>query len=567
MSAWLVSRFGPVLLVAGCWLLLGLGEAPAQSPSFLDKPMRRWLEDLKPNNPATVRRSAAFALGRMGDDAWFAVGDLASLLRNDPDAGVRETAATAIGDILVNFQGDLVPSWDKAGADLVRLLEHDKNPRIKRAAAYGLGAFGKTARASEPYLRKALGDRDAAVRQNAAWALGRLGTLEGASIADLCDRLRDDNTLVRRDAAGALGALGRGAGKPAARALLSAVKREENDVVRRSALDSLARLVGPDNKDQAVDLYPLLDSKDEDTARGAAFVLGNIGEEVGSRPVPVLRRALADSDPEVQALAAAALSGLGPHAAGAVEDLARTLTVSADPLTRRNCALALSRIGKDASPALTALAAATKVLPDAPKHPLQARPYEEVREFAAEAIAQIGYPENAKAIPTVRGLLQSDTNPEVRQRCLWAVFALRDPDRFDLVPVLEKILSETSAEGLLVRYDTARYLAFALQDKAPDKTVDVLLDMLTNKKLQVYNRSDAKVEGTGGEASRGTTTVRADLGGDARFMAAEGLRRLGTKVSKNRRVIDALKAAETAKDSDEHLKKAAREALDRLEAL
>src|SRR5262249_41098763 len=159
-------------------------------------------------------------------------------------------------------------------------------------------------------------------------------TLEGASIADLCDRLRDDNTLVRRDAAGALGALGRSAGKPAARALLGAVKREENDVVRRSALDSLARLVGPDNKDQAADLYPLLESKAEDTARGAALVLGNTGEGVGNRPAPVLRRALADSDPEIQALAAAALSGLGPHAARAVEDLARTLTVSSDPLTR-----------------------------------------------------------------------------------------------------------------------------------------------------------------------------------------------------------------------------------------
>jgi HEAT repeat protein len=571
MSAWLTSpsasaaRPWPVLLLAGCLLLLGAGESRAQGPSFLDKPIANWLKELK-HKESSVRRSAAFALGQMGDDAWYAVPDLAFLLRNDSDAGVREAAAMAVGDILVNFQGDQVPLWDKTGAELLRMLEHDSNPRIRRSAAYALGAFGKRARGCEPYLRKALSDKDPSVRQNAAWALGRFGTLTGATISDLCDRLEDDNTLVRRDAAGALGALGRGAGKPAARALLRAVKREANDVVRRSALDSLARLVGPENKDQAAELYPLLESKDLDTARGAAFVLGNIGEEVGDRPVPVLLGALADSDPEVQALAAASLSGLGPHAAPAVGELARTLTVSQDLMTRRNCAVALSKIGPKARNAVPALAEAMKVRPDAPKTGEKGRLSEEVREFAAEAIGQIGYPDNEKAISTVRDLLLTDTNPGVRQRCVWALFKLRDLDSHNLVPVLEKILTETSAEAAVVRYDSARLLAWALEEKAPDKTVEVLMEMLTNKTLRVYNRSDATVEGTGGEANRGTTAVRPDLGGDARYMAAQALGWLKGKVSKNKAVLEALKAAETAKDSDEELKKRAKEALERLEA-
>jgi hypothetical protein len=146
------------------------------------------------------------------------------------------------------------------------------------------------------------------------------------------------------------------------------------------------------------------------------------------------------------------------------------------------------------------------------------------------------------------------------------LFKLRDLDRHNLVPVLEKILTETSVEAAVVRYDSARLLAWALKDKAPDKVVEVLMEMLTNKTLRVYNRSDATVEGTGGEASKGATTVKPDLGGDARYMAAQALGWLGAKVSKNKAVLEALKTVAEAKDSDEELKKRAKEALERLEA-
>ena len=56
----------------------------------------------------------------------------------------------------------------------------------------------------------------------------------------------------------------------------------------------------------AGDLYPLLKSKDKETARGAAFVLARIGGEHAQRAVPVLGEALADPDPSVQATTMAA---------------------------------------------------------------------------------------------------------------------------------------------------------------------------------------------------------------------------------------------------------------------
>src|SRR5262245_58356313 len=70
-------------------------EAPA---SFLGKPLARWVKELRDPRPA-VRRSAAFALGRMGLDAFPAAGELAACLRDDPEAAVRAEAAAALGDL------------------------------------------------------------------------------------------------------------------------------------------------------------------------------------------------------------------------------------------------------------------------------------------------------------------------------------------------------------------------------------------------------------------------------------------------------------------------------------
>jgi HEAT repeat protein len=129
--------------------------------------------------------------------------------------------------------------------------------------------------------------------------------------------------------------------------------------------------------------------------------------------------------------------------------------------------------------------------------------------------------------------------------------------------VFTKVLDETSVDHALVRYDAARKLAHALQDKAPDKTADVLLDMMKNKTLVIYNRTDAKLEGTDNEANRGKVNVAANTGGDARYMAAEALGLLGDKAKKRRDVVEALK--EAAKDKDPALKRAAITALRELD--
>src|SRR5262249_16611868 len=145
-----------------------------------------------------------------------------------------------------------------------------------------------------------------------------------------------------------------------------------------------------------------------------------------------------------------------------------------------------------------------------------------------------------------------------RQRCVWALFdenALKQPGA---VEALTATLDETAEnEAMLARYDAARLLAQGLGERAPDKVIDVLLQMLRNEELKVYNRTDATI-GSGGEASAGGSDVRANLGGDARYMAATALGYLGAKARKDE-VLRALR--EAAKSTDSKLRQTAEKAL------
>jgi HEAT repeat protein len=540
--------------------------ASAQSGSFLGRKVSDWLSDLERGRKPSVRRSAAFALGRMGNYAAFAVPDLARRLRSDRDARVRDMAASALGDIVQSLSRAYKPSpqWETAGKALEEALS-DPDPRVRRSAAYALGTFGELAGPAVPALKKALRDRVPSVRQNAAWALGQAGkAVDAAAVAELCDLLGDRSVLVRRDAASALERLGQNVGRAtiqsAGKPLLELVKSESDEVVRRTALGALAQVAGPEHRDVAPELYPLMESKDADTANKAAYALGNMGGEPAQRALPVLRKALRDPDPRTQELAAATLANAGNEVtAKAVDDLARTLAVSKDPAVRRNCCVALGRTGAEGRSAIPALVEALKPVPGAPSTGERGIAFEEVREQAAEAIAQIRYPNNEAAIAAARDRIAHDKNPTVRHRCVWCLFNIRDLDRYDLVKTLTAVLDETAREMTDVRYDSARVLAFALHEKAPDKTCDVLLEMLNNKALVVFKKTDASIKGTGDEASRGGSGTSQDKGGDARYMAAEALGWLGAKAKNNEKVVAALRAA--ARDKEPRLSEAARKSL------
>jgi HEAT repeat protein len=537
------------LFVVGCVLALQVTAARAQPLVFLGKSADAWRSELK-RPDASTRRSAAFALGRLGWQAREAVPDLVRSMRDDDDK-VRDMAVSAVGDIARALKDDNAEVWKQSAGMLVKVLKEDPSERARRSAAYALGTFGPSAGGATEYLLKALSDDKPCVRQNAAWALGQIGAAASESVPKLCALLRDTDTLVRRDAAGALGSMGK-EGERAGTPLIDLLKSEADNVVKKTALASLARVAGPKQVESAKTLEPLLEDKDPEISLSAALVLARIGGEQAAAALRVLRAALKSTDDHTKELVTAALVNLGPNAKPAMHDLADLLTNEKNSLlVRRNAALAIAHIGAEAKPVVPSLVKALQR-----QQPLQ------VRQFAAEALAQMKYPANDGAIPAILDAIRNDPDALVRQKCVWSLFAVNSREKFrDLGAdkALEKLLQDRGEEAALVRYDAARKLANVLEDEAPDKTVDVLLEMLTNPTLKVYNRTDATVEGANTEASVGRANVAANLGGDARYMAAEALGWMGKKAAKRPEVATALRKA--AEDKDAKLRTTAKKAI------
>ncbi len=542
-----------LLIAAGCFVVLNVSSVHAGTSRFLGKTVDGWRKELS-NSDASVRRSAAFALGRMGEEGRSAVSQLVKRLQEDTDAGVRDMAASAIGDIARALNDNNAAEWKKCGGILVKLLTEDPSERVRRSAAYALGAFGSQATGATEALIKALGDDSASVRQNAAWALGRMGEAAGDAVSKLCACLKDKDTLVRRDAAGALGRLGK-AGAKASRPLIELVRSEPDAVVRKMALASLVPIAGPEQADFAKDLVPLLDDKDPKIRLDTAIVLAQIGGEESGNAVSVLKAALKDAETEIQEQATAALATLGPLAKPAMYDLADTMLDTKNPVSvRRNAALAISHIGSESKAVAPSLAMA-----------LQGSQPQQVRKYAAEALTRMKYPANEKAVPSILRAIEKDTDAFVRTRCILALIHMDLPEFKDsgAQKLLEKVLHESSGgEMAWVRYTAAYTLAQLLREDAPDKTADVLLEWLADKTVVIYNNTDARVEGAGTEATAGRANFQVNLGNDARYVAAKALSWLGNKAAKRPDVVAALRKA--AKDNYANLRNAAKKTLEDL---
>src|SRR5262249_41614346 len=172
--------------------------------SFLGKSAEEWIKELKDPKP-DVRRSAAFALGKLGGQATSAVHPLLDRLQSDKEASVREAAALALGEIGPTTSKRALPELRKV------LANKREEAAVRRGVAFALGCYGRKANSAVSELVAALDEGEALVRPSAAWALGRLGREAGTEgVKALCEALADTkDPLVRREAAAALGEIAR----------------------------------------------------------------------------------------------------------------------------------------------------------------------------------------------------------------------------------------------------------------------------------------------------------------------------------------------------------------------
>ncbi|HZT57293.1 MAG TPA: HEAT repeat domain-containing protein [Pyrinomonadaceae bacterium] len=189
---------------------------------------------------AIIRATAARAVLSLGGEE---AAKLILPLLGDRDEFVRREAAYALG---LARSADAVPG-------LITLVESDKKPSVRAAAAVALGQTGD-ARAVGP-LSAALSRRvpasgffsratrrkveeDEFVRRASAVSLGQIGSREG--VPALVEALSNEKTPddIRREAARALGLIGDAAAIPALRSVLTSKDPYLSDI----AFDALRKI-------------------------------------------------------------------------------------------------------------------------------------------------------------------------------------------------------------------------------------------------------------------------------------------------------------------------------------
>lgn len=519
------------LILTAVLLLLAHTPAEAQkvkSGQFLGKSVQAWQTELVKGDDA-ARRSAAFALGKIGSPAMGVVPELKKHLRDDKDARVREAVAFALGEIA----GDSI----KSDPDLVKTLGDaimkDASPMVRRSAAYALGRMGSNATGGLAPLAMALNDPNPAVRQNAAWALGKVGP---ESVPALQKALRDSDVLVKRDAAASLGSLPPEAVRPALPDLFEMCKAN-NSEARRAALAVLIKVVGPSDAAGASAVQACLKDRDDEVRNHAALTLSNIGGEEGAAAVPQLMQAVRTGDVEVRRQAAAAIRNIGPAARKAVPELIKALR-DADEEVRGNAALALAGIGPDAEPAYRALA-------DLVENP---RERAQTRVEAAVALSRIG--DVPASIPAIPGLLKVVANPaedgRVRERIIWAlrVHNARLRQIPEVYPAFTKVLSEPRKDdNRMLRFDCAFMLGMLQGPAATTEVLTVLHEFLKDDSIQIYVGTKVAVGAVGIETTQGKSESKEVGKGDGRIMAVRALHQIGPeRVSKHAGIVAELRS-------------------------
>ena len=329
-------------------ILLALATpAPADEPSYRDRPLSGWLAMLRDDPLPRKRRAAVVALGELAPHSAevraSALAAVSRALRTDAKPEVREEAARVIAAQKPDDSAFLV-------TDLVNALREEQIPAVRRLVATALGRFGAAASPAVGVLTKALADADAGVRAAGAESLGRVGKDAGTAAPELVKLLADPDAAARLAAIGALGKV-EPADRPAAGEALARLQPGDSAEVRLEVLAALGRLGATSPAIEAFVRAALDDARPP--VRVAALQSVAAGRTGGAALAPrVLELAKADADGEVRTGAVRAFPALGLPPGEVALKLADLLKSDRLAGVRVAAVEELGKLGADAKPQL-----------------------------------------------------------------------------------------------------------------------------------------------------------------------------------------------------------------------
>lgn len=177
------------------------------------------IERLKDRN-TKARLEAANELANFSDEA---IEPVTKILKEDPDFTIRRIAAFVLGKI-----------GKKESVEVLVDALGDNNPDVRKSAAQALNRIGEPA---IPLLIRALGNISKDVRASAVWSLSKMGPIV---VAPLLESLHSDVKDIRASAVWALSKVG----EVSIPGLIDKMNNSEKNV-RESAIWGLAKIGEP----------------------------------------------------------------------------------------------------------------------------------------------------------------------------------------------------------------------------------------------------------------------------------------------------------------------------------
>jgi HEAT repeat protein len=411
-----VSCLVPLVLLASSAV-----RAADDEPTFRNKKLSEWIEQLQGSQARATRQTALLALGCSGSqrEVWkwqidqreasliviTLIGPqksrevfpaLLGALRNDPDERIRALTAGYLGKLVAKVREDakkkpeMTIKLEEVREGLVRALSGDPAPKVREASARALGRFEADATEAVSPLVASLRDPNEETQAAAAETLRILG-----------------KTLAVRDALPKLE---------------EALKDPKTNTFARVQIAITIGIAA--GKDTEVTLSVLTDLLKNEKAPEElrVKVAETLGQLVRRNTVPDLQAVLAakGASAELRRACVAALDQFGPNAKPALAELLKAAREDKDKFIRTTAMHTIGGIGKDLG---TDSRAVVKDLLMICNDPIF-----EVRLAAIETLGNLGAEALGEDLPTVLNKLNDltrDSQRAVRETAADAVKKLK----------------------------------------------------------------------------------------------------------------------------------------------
>jgi HEAT repeat protein len=307
------------LIGSGLVILAIVSLGPAREdvdPVYDGKKASAWVDTLINDTSARKRSLAVEALAKLYETKQYqnSLPTIGRALRLDSSVAVRSQAAIVLSSLKES-------EFSKGEKELIDALGSEKESRVRKEIAIGIGRFPASAKRAVVPLTAILKDSDPTTRIAATEALAQTGSDGKSAAGGLAPLLQDPERGVRLAAVVALGRI-TPEGAPTIAETMARMLGTEKDVELKSEIVSSLGLLAEKSPTVVNALAGVLTDPDDELRRKAARTLGTFRTGAALVADALLKTAETDKVKEIRADAVHSFAAaLGPDLKARVKEL------------------------------------------------------------------------------------------------------------------------------------------------------------------------------------------------------------------------------------------------------